>query len=489
MFKRLTSLVLFSFLACLLAVALVVEPADAYPSMGSNCASCHKDTTTTSQPATKPASNTGSGKATSTSNLGSAVKLTVEGKEVKAYKSGNKVFAAIKEYADAMKYKLTWDAQTQSIILEDFNNKLVINTKKGTVNYRGKDHQIASVVKNGVSYIDIEALTNLTHGKFTFANGVYTVRKSATTLAWENSPHNFSVEGVTQDDPAARDGCANCHNGAAFPNKRMADINNEVTPITCNTCHGQTKAVADLKGKKPYVLPNGLQVDGGAGTVCINCHNGRRDTSNVEALYASYRAPHVGPQSDLYFATGGFKFGDKDYGSSPHNAIENTCVTCHMAPADDPYGPVGGHTFKIVEGDKENINACKDCHPDMTTIERRALGDYDGDKKVESFQAEVEGLQHLLKEAIIAKYAHLGVIDIVESHGSIVYATDLSDPEHPVGLEPGVVSLDDYKATWNLILTEQDGSKGIHNPIYTVQLLQQSYKAVTGKDVPNAVIR
>ena len=45
-----------------------------------------------------------------------------------------------------------------------------------------------------------------------------------------------------------------------------------------------------------------------------------------------------------------------------------------------------------------------------------------------------------------------------------------------------------YQAAFNHVLITQDGSLGVHNPIYTVQLLQQAYRALTGNDVPNATM-
>ena len=41
---------------------------------------------------------------------------------------------------------------------------------------------------------------------------------------------------------------------------------------------------------------------------------------------------------------------------------------------------------------------------------------------------------------------------------------------------------------WNLVFIESDKSLGVHNPDYAIQLLQQSYKYLTGHDIHNAVI-
>lgn len=328
------------------------------------------------------------------------------------------------------------------------------------------------------------------HGEITNNKGIMAVRESSHITAWKQSGHN----GSKAIEASAEEGCTFCHNGTAFKTKnskvKLADLNNVVTDIDCNACHGASKSVKDLNGKTPYVMPNGVSIDAGVGSICINCHNGRRNTADPKALYSTLKAPHRGPQADVLFATGGLGFDTgKVYPSSPHGAIENTCVTCHMAEAKDEYGPVGGHTFKVGAKGQENLNACNECHPDLTTIQRRALGDYDGNKKLESTQHEVEGLVALVEKALLDKYASKGVKDLVDSHGTIVFATDTTDPEDPKGIDSKAVSFEDYKAAWNLFMVEDDGSKGIHNPAYVITLLQESYKAVTGKDVPNATIR
>ncbi|RMH72910.1 MAG: hypothetical protein D6675_03640, partial [Gemmatimonadetes bacterium] len=44
------------------------------------------------------------------------------------------------------------------------------------------------------------------------------------------------------------------------------------------------------------------------------------------------------------------------------------------------------------------------------------------------------------------------------------------------------------EAGYNMVYLHDDKSHGIHNPDYAVQLLQQSYRYLTGTNVPNAVI-
>lgn len=504
--KYLASLLVLGLFVAFFAVAMGIQPqADAKPDYGSNCASCHNGTVApklggSTAPAPKPAPKPAPAKSTTTKPASNAapaktakpaapkeepVKITVEGKAVKGFKLNGTVYASVKEYAAAMNYNLSWNGEKQIVTLSDYNTALEIYLLNGLIKYRGKDNKIASMTKDGASYVDIKGITELTHGKITEQNNVYTVRKSSKTFAWEQSGHNFDLKAAER--MATNDACLKCHNGLANidTTKKYADLNAQA-PIGCNTCHGESKAVKDLRGAKPYVTPYGMEIDAGAGTVCINCHNINRPLNNFAGLYAEYRAPHQGPQAEVLFATGGFEFGERAYERSPHGAIEDTCVTCHMAKQDDEYGPVGGHTFKVASGDVQNLNACANCHADLKDLNRRALADYDGDKKLEGIQDEIHGLLEELKEAIKEKYQ---LVDLIDKSGRIMFVTDNSDTANPKGLEAGKVSENDYKAAFNYFLIEADGSEGIHNPAYAVQLLQQSYKAVTGHDVPNAVIR
>lgn len=45
------------------------------------------------------------------------------------------------------------------------------------------------------------------------------------------------------------------------------------------------------------------------------------------------------------------------------------------------------------------------------------------------------------------------------------------------------------QAEWNGKEVENTGSNGVHNTAFTVQVLQKTYKELTGKDVPRATLR
>ena len=144
-------------------------------------------------------------------------------------------------------------------------------------------------------------------------------------------------------------------------------------------------------------------------------------------------------------------------------------------------GLVGDHTFRLAfhkTGDPddgfENVqNACNGCHGDLTSLDRGAFGDYDGDGQVEGTQEEVDGLMVLLLAQIQAK----GVVRL---------------SAYPYWTWTGVAPADltvAQQAVWNYQLAEMDGSRGIHNTGFVVGLLQVTYRQLAGVDVPNATLR
>jgi hypothetical protein len=129
---------------------------------------------------------------------------------------------------------------------------------------------------------------------------------------------------------------------------------------------------------------------------------------------------------------------------------------------------VGAHTFKITSKDGvENVAACTECHTDLTAFNVKAKADYDGDGNVEGVKDEVQGLLDLL---------------LVKIQESGVKALD----HHPYWEE--VKTESQKAAVFNYTFVKNDNSMGIHNTARAVQLLQLSYKDLTGGDVPNATL-
>ena len=288
----------------------------------------------------------------------------------------------------------------------------------------------------------------------------------AITAQWEDSAHAMAVEAAV-----ARDGCLICHNADAFQAgaTAVADVGGgdqaDVPSADCETCHqDRGKQIKDSGiAETPYG-----QISFGSAALCASCHNGRGKGPNLTS------APHASVQLDMLIGIQGAEVEDHVYYSSAHAGISSSCNFCHMTDTDDDFA---SHTFAMSNDVVEE--ACGGCHEDLDTLNREAKGDFDGDGDVEGTQDEVNGLLEAVESAINDE---LDGGSFETNHGQIVF-TDSAGTQ----IDPPSEAL--YNAAWNLLFVRSDGSRGIHNTTYTVQLLQQSLMEVTGEELPEADIR
>ncbi|MDW7651188.1 MAG: ammonia-forming cytochrome c nitrite reductase subunit c552 [Bacillota bacterium] len=271
--------------------------------------------------------------------------------------------------------------------------------------------------------------------------------------------------------PAQRDNCVVCHDGGAFSEQITEQANIErdfYVAIDCRACH-QGRGV-ELMEAGTVSIPTAENVTAGTGAQCLACHNERK-VPNIDDERRS--APHASSQAGVYTATGGIRAEGFEYGSTTaHTNIDNTCIGCHMTVGEEGFQ---SHTFRV-----DDVQAaCGDCHQDIQNANLGAKEDYDGDGETGGFQDEVDGLLTIL-EGAITEALDGGTF---ETGGGAINFKDAA------GAEVTDVPNEIYQAAYNHVLVSQDGSLGIHNPTFAVQLLQQSYKALTGEDVPNATIK
>ena len=314
---------------------------------------------------------------------------------------------------------------------------------------------------------------------------------------WSASTHPLANK-VTSDIATSSNGaCAKCHTGEGFVSQRIngeaaAPIANSHA-ITCSTCHDphysanphQLRVVGDFTFDSGQTF-----VNPGLGGLCMRCHNSR--VVSLATTLQSSRGPHHGPQADILDGVNGYSFDLPFSKNSSHfTAVPDTCVHCHMAtPNQSGSGiitpaKVGGHTMSMRDESLNTtyslnvINACDSCHAGLATYDRPARGDYDGNGKKEGIQTEVKGLMTILRDNILGKIAGTSIDSTgAISIGSAAYAK---------------LALGQQGAIYNYNLVSNDGSFGVHNASYIVQLLQRSYYGVTGrpinKDYPKMVLR
>lgn len=281
---------------------------------------------------------------------------------------------------------------------------------------------------------------------------------------WSNSLHSRA-----NSHTIGRNECITCHDGQSFTSKiTEAEELPTSTGQDCFTCHAgygrqlKEAGILDIPIKENY--------DAGMGAVCSSCHHG----NNVPDMTSARRAyPHYGPQADVISGFGGIRASSdlQFHNTYGHISLDNSCVDCHMPVNEKGFRP---HTFTMQPEYAELV--CATCHQGATDFNFQAKADYDGDQKAEGIQDEVSGLLEILEKAIIEE---LDGGSFEASKGAINYYDKNGDPINSV---PDKV----YLASYNYLLIEHDGSKGVHNPLFAVQLLQYSYKELTGQDVPNA---
>jgi hypothetical protein len=264
------------------------------------------------------------------------------------------------------------------------------------------------------------------------------------------------------------------------------------------------------------MLPAGYDaVEVGKGALCMTCHNTRNGAHNdLVGDPTSMSAPHVAAQADIlmgqnaYFVEVGHRGG--------HSFIENTCTTCHMVetppPAEYSYNGAGtNHTFEA------DMSTCTKCH-----------GNYDGGTLQSAIEMEMEELAHMMGEEALAKLTAAGTIKvraydaerdvyssasasdanvtvdlaanplthigITEGHGQLELHLVFTSPvsvtwtdgttttpiEFGVQLQSVLDATDTklyaaggnfVKAGWNYLLIHGDGSHGVHNPSYVLEIL------------------
>ncbi|UCF65346.1 MAG: hypothetical protein JSW33_05820 [bacterium] len=312
---------------------------------------------------------------------------------------------------------------------------------------------------------------------------------------WLASPHNYDRYAHTSGS------CAGCHDGvgaairlsgeaAAYPlntfygggsiaerpDTSVYDYQN----VVCQTCHdphsadnpGQLRTVADV----PLVTANGespVVTEGGVGKLCMHCHHARRGPESQIANGYAHFGPHANPQADILSAKSAFHGvapANYPWPGPSHLLVQNSCKTCHLATAEYGSGPGGaavvGHEFI------PKVEACVPCHGTIASFrDIPAAGDFDGNGQIEGLQDEVDGLLHLLEEALVADGLDTTGVGTLGALGDTTRSTVLQ-----------------REAGYNLAYVEDDKSHGVHNPDYVVQLLQQSYLHLTGTLPRNAHI-
>ncbi len=355
-----------------------------------------------------------------------------------------------------------------------------------------------------------------------FEAGVCAQCHSAQPAQWATSGHANTGRNTLEE--ASNTACVACHTGqgfvevtvrgqkAVFPNMATADkpanmdLPTDQAPIACATCHDPHQATdpgdpraghsLQLRMTGDVKMPNGTTVDAGTGAVCVSCHADKRDVQYMQSFLdgKQARGAHDDTQADVLYGVGVVTYGEA-FRNSPHLKATDACVTCHQAAnptmngAPGAHGSlvannVGGHSWnmegtytgiangkQVTDQEVYNLAGCntKGCHAGapLTSFDVKADADYDGNGTVGTFQDEVKGLLTLLADKLPK-----------DAQGNVL-SSGISDKN---------TTRDQRQALWNYWVVESDGSNGLHNLDFTIQLLQTTYEHLVGSDVPNAKI-
>jgi hypothetical protein len=280
--------------------------------------------------------------------------------------------------------------------------------------------------------------------------------------------------------------CARCHTPDGF----IAYANNEdvpsgpESPFSCAMCHDPHSADgAHQLREVETTLSNGAPImGGGMGKLCMNCHMGRRNAAEYPESNlgnpSSHFGPHYGVQADMLHATNVVTFGRKLPTTSGH-LQGDACVDCHMAEGHaDAEGNVilaGSHSWNMVFPDTtDNVEACAPCHGEIgeSFAEKKFFfnfnADHDGDGVDEGLQEEVHGLM----EHLAALLPHADTVAGYDAHDLLADETTLLE----------------LKAAYNYEVVYYDHSYGVHNPAFTVSLLQTTIEALEAEFIAGPIV-
>ena len=290
---------------------------------------------------------------------------------------------------------------------------------------------------------------------------------------------------------ANADDCQGCHTNEGFIQRVKAgkvDTKKFVSnpsEIGCFTCHApHDSGNFSLRTVTKVALANGQVFEKDKANLCAQCHQARRtpkDEVRARNIPTDSWGAHHGPQADMLAGTNAYEFPGKKYTSSVHTALPNAnCVTCHMTLPAGRYSlapSIGGHSFRIAgevhEEHRVNTAGCTSsgCHAEMKQVtnthyfDKKAAADYDGDGTTETVQEEVIGLLDRL----------------INSKGTGLLQTMKDAPYDAKGKFANSKTqypVETVAALYNYKFVLEDGSKGVHNTTYAVQLLMDSIKAL-----------
>ncbi len=261
-------------------------------------------------------------------------------------------------------------------------------------------------------------------------------------------------------DPHSQHAWTNLLNGViAFSNQLTGNVsfitNNELGPVYTNQLRCALNSTNDFVLTTSDVFTN--TYDPGV-NICGQCHNDRGSAWTDTA-----RAPHESPQLNMLLGTVGELSGGASPGyPSTHSRLEKQCSACHVQTGNG----ASGHTFEVA-----SYQLCFNCHSDPA-----GLVQYVTNSIAIQIQQTVSYLD-LWSTRAAASSTNSALSAMARQYGSLAweYTTPGSLSTGAAGPDAAGQALipNDIKmARFDLYLVLYDGSYGVHNGPYDIELLQ-----------------
>jgi len=292
---------------------------------------------------------------------------------------------------------------------------------------------------------------------------------------WNNSPHAMAAGGDHEEflnEHYTSTSCWECHTSEGFiyendPAFADYDFGDDRSFIGCVTCHdphagdagggneAQLRAVGPVSVVYTYPLDPEEDVvptmEGyGAGQTCAQCHHARRDNDNVANQIANgygHFGPHSSPQMDMFIGAGCYVIVGYEYDTEhSHQNVANACVKCHMVREEVIHGELQDHSFHTFS---PTVGNCEPCHtiPDF---------DYGG-----------------VQTAVGTKMNELAVL-FGFADSAAFFADDTGWDSEAEG-----VTVAEREAAYAMYFVNADGSLGVHNPDFALDLLDNAIDYMT----------
>jgi hypothetical protein len=321
----------------------------------------------------------------------------------------------------------------------------------------GNCHSIDGIqqrLESNVRFLGATGPANIAHGQLNYANSAANNKVSEATYSGHATVavvHCTTCHEVTEENDPHKTGKA--YVPGSFP-LRVPTGDTEEAFIEKSSAVG----VVDGTAAGPY----------GVGNACMWCHKSRKDVTNYitasNAITNTHWGPHEGPQTDIFTGKGGYHYAGKTYNNSSHQALKKGCVSCHMGPVASNAG-VGNHSFA------PQVATCAQggCHTAATSFD--VLG------RKTAMLNTLRQLRDALNTKGWLTVAEAAPFDAL-TPAQVADANFKHDETRPGGAP---LTAAEAGALYNYLLLARGGAGGIHNPLYAMQLMFDSYVAVTGE--------